>query len=347
MQVNKKKGNNRNNYNSKENLWKTIAITLIGFIVGFALGMVLDRFVFNTKDTTSNTTSGVTSTTPGVEENPIVEIEITDKELVDKAIYEINDKLSFLDEQSVFLSVQISENEYDGYLYNSKGEILAQADNASYTAVFTNDGRSIRYDSSDGTVSIDSAIDVLTTIHNAVDGLTSGKSGFSLKKIELADKDKAATDSVTEYVIDVSGEEAFLAVYSSVSDEFATKLKDALTSTMEGWEPHLEFGFVFDDENNINMYCNIVTDEGTYSNWVCTGYRMIQDWVLDEEWYNTEFSEANADKLYAMVTSLVDAVSSLINDEDVSQYEVTESDTSENDTSDIQGEESMSEDIAS
>ena len=99
-------------------------------------------------------------------------------------------------------------------------------------------------------------------------------------------------------------------MYSTVSEEFATSMVESLIDYMgEDWVPGLQYGYIYSTSGNLGLYCNIIVDGKYYLNWLTEGYDEFIDWSLSEEWYTTEFTKDNSQKLYDLMQKDLDTLS--------------------------------------
>ena len=318
--TNKKNIKNRNNSEvARINPWMISTIALAGCLIGTIIAGIIALNV--TKD-------------KGGDKDEYYTINLLKKQAdINEAISGIDNLFEKISSTPVYLEVQTSDEDFDGYMYNNNGEIMAQASDASYTVVFTNDGRSVRCNSSDETMEYNTAIDIVTMTKNAVNGVRNKQQGFTIS--ELVTKDSPET-GIKEFLIDVVGTEACKKIYNTVSDEYATRIVETLTkyiqTTRPNYELHLRFGVVYTVDYRMNLYCDIVIDEVENNNWYCHGYIEIPDWELGEDWYNTEFNEENADKVFDMLSSKALELAELLG----TNYTPDAEDTGDNSNSDVE-----------
>ena len=300
---------------NKELVHNIICI-LSGLIVGALVGSVITTAV-NKKTVESNnsSTSGtsVVSDTSDTSDEPVI-TKLESQDEIDTAIKEIESVLDFVQSKPSYLEVMTSNSDYDTYLYNSNNEIAVQASSGAYTVFFTNDGHSIRFNSIDEQMDKDTAIDVMTTVKNALTGIKEKKDGFSMLKETYEGDD----DKIKDYAVETKGLTACKEVYKAVSEEYADKLIDILVEYINSsesidYEPVIRYGFIFDDSNNLNMYCEIIINEIANVNWYCSGYTHTDDWKLDEKWYTTEFSEDNISDLMKLIASESTKIKGVVN----------------------------------
>lgn len=300
MRDKKKNNNNEKLVTTKKKNIKELVISMgvtacVCVAVGGLVGSLITSNMLKGKDKDKDENSEPTMTT----------VALTKDSEINSAIEEIDNVIDYVMSKPVYIEVQVSDNSFDRYLYNSKGEAAVQSSNVSYTVVFTNDGNSVRCNQLDEQLEKNTSIDVITNVSSAIDGIKNKKDGFSMSQI-VADGDD---EKVKEYVIETKGLEACKEVYRVVSDEYADTIMDTLVeyiSEMEGikYDPTIRYGFIFADDNSLNMYCEIMVNGVSNINWYCTGYIHTDDWELDKAWYETEFVESNTQKIMDMAADL-------------------------------------------
>lgn len=242
----------------------------------------------------------------------------------------IKDTLDQFKNKSVYFQVQVGDSQYDTYLYNTKGEGFGQSADGQYTAIYRNDNKTIKYDSSSSTIGIGTDIDFLKTLNIAVDLI-----GNKNKDITLYEMTSSTDSKVREFRIDLVGEQAVRDSYGDLSDEAKDNMLENMKETIDtNWEPHLIYSFIIGENNELTTYCYIVNNDREYANWVCQGYIELDDWELPNEWYSDDsMNLEDTDKIFEMMKSLLEKFEDLIkkyaeeNDIDLSAVEDTTEET--------------------
>ena len=308
---NKNKENNQGSFASNNiNALAVAACLIVGSTGGFFAG----RSTVQVGTTETPNTSTVEEATENPYSYDFMEdfISLSDAETT-AALDAISTEMNALRSKSIVLQVQTSDNgDYDGYMYNTKGEVLVQSSSASYTSVFTKDGNSIRVDSQSGNISINSSIDILSICDNAIKNMRNRTQGYKMYSVGSLDGrlsvDQTTGESavVYEFIVDITGKEACKTIFESAGSDYASRFIDLIVEQLgDSWEPHFEVGFVFTTENDLGMYCNIVYRGTEQNNWVCGGYYEADDWELPEEWYKAEFTDDNYEELVKMLNDFV------------------------------------------
>jgi hypothetical protein len=243
-------------------------------------------------------------------------------------------------ENNTYLCIQTNEDEYEYYFYNTNGEAFGQTSDGSYTAVYRNDGTVIKYGSDADAVAVGSDIEVMSIIRNAIQASADGIEGVQLFEMAPAEDE----EGVSEYRIDLVGEDAIKALYISEGQDFADQMYDKLTSTAlvntedEGtveWDPHLIVTGILqynEDKTEIEdflFYMYYVYDGEEYTNWVMAGYLDIDEWQLDNDWYTMDFEDLDEDLYDTLMTDLTDELYNLVQAayDEMDAEEATETET--------------------
>ena len=303
-----------------------LCVGLIGGSIGGYLAGSHGNKVNTDSSSTSSSTSNSNSSDSTSGESDAKYIAVEDKDAMTNKIDEINGVFDEVLKKDVYFNMQIGQDSYEGYLYNTKGEILSQASDNSLTTVFTNKGHSVSVNSSGPSMTVDSSIDLISMCRNTLKACKDAKTGFVLYKIEQ-DKDSVASEldsstleqlgNVQEYVIDINGEEACKEIYSSVKKEYGEEIVKSLKEYLgDSWTPHMEIGFIWDENNQVAMYCNVISTTGSHdSNWICVGYGSTPSWELPDEWYSADYdtnTEENNAKLVDMLNRATDYMSTIL-----------------------------------
>jgi len=328
---------------------KTTALLIVGVMLGSAVGSGAGAYLLgkNNQNSTEptqvleetiNTDESTTDESNSDDEYTPIDVDASEQEVI---LADIQSEIDYLDSISKYVEVQIGEDSYDGYLYNTHGEILAQSQNNEYTVVFTNDGRCVRVasegDEENGSTSLtyNSSIDVMKQCKNALNNMN--YSGYTLKKVEHTNEDELK-EGVREYVIDIRGRDACIALYNGVGDgnSFGGKLIDTIVSylaesTGGTWEPHIELGMLYSNNHDFMAYLNLMVNDEPQNNWLLLRYAEVPDWQLDEKFYTVEFTEENAEEVCELVAKATSDIYSIIED-DIASRETESNTTDESNT---------------
>ena len=224
----------------------------------------------------------------------------------------INSTLEYIKTHDTYVQIQTGEASYESYLYNDTGECFAQSSDASYHAIFRNDGKTIKYSDANAAIAFGKDTEVISIVQSAVNAIENGVEGVQLFEMIPASED---TDYI-EYRIDLVGEDAVKACYQMHDEEFAQIMYDNLTSQGPEWEPHLIFVIIVDttgETQQIAITCLYVEDNEEYTNWIMQGYFDVYDWKLGQEWYDTDFSTTDGAAYGEMMDTLITDIDTMLN----------------------------------
>lgn len=337
---------NNQNTEPQSNTVKIIIITAIVAMLSAAGGASTFYFANKVAENSNKNNSSATDSTSEEElEAPTVGTEdgnqrdlsvkdfmTTDAE--DEALKKLSTRLEEFKSKPRYMEVQVGDDQYEAHLINTKGERIAQDLNGTYMALFTSDNRSLRINNNTETeqtsISFNSAFDVMWTASNALHNLESKKDGYTLKYVEHNSEDEIASN-VTEYVIDISGRDACILLYDTYipdrENPIGAKLIDTITPyitsvTGKDWDPHIEVGYLFSDQDPMICYLNVVLDDSVESNWLVIGSTETADWELDSYWYDDKkFTDDRADDLAQhLVTAINDVYDTIDLDNMLNRY---------------------------
>ena len=239
--------------NTKNNGWlKNFIWVMVGVIIGIAVGYAvfyasLNSVATNTniinEESTEESTEDVAVSGDTLDSISTYEFEhiVLDGEDKEKAVKKITDCIDYISTHDTYLQVQVGENEYESYLYNTAGECFAQASDGSYNAVFRDDKNVIKYSSDSSAIAFGKDIEILGILRNAATATLDN----SIDGIQLFEMVPIEDDSnVVEYRVDLVGEEAVKACYTSYGDDFAEIMFDNLIDQVPDWEPHLVMVYI-------------------------------------------------------------------------------------------------------
>ena len=270
----------------------------VAVLLAFIAMLIILIGVVKNKDAVKSETESVDSTeiTTSFSEVTLKKKEITT--VKDALIAQLDDIIS----KNAYIQVYSSDDAYDTYIYNAKGEIFGQGSDTNYMTVFRKDGTAIRYTDS---ISVGQDIDILSLSRNVLNLI--GKDDVEIKQVK---NDDVSPDEMgyNEYAVYVKSWDAIRDIYSPVSDEFADTMVSSIQDSMgEDWDPCFKFYFAAgldEDNGSFSVTCDLIDKDGKeYINWRFDGYLLVYDWELTEDWYTYDFSDADTSE--DMLTDLV------------------------------------------
>lgn len=240
-------------------------------------------------------------------------------EEAEKVKQNIINELDRIQFSNTYLQVQTGENSYETYIYNTDKECFAQDSYGYYTAIFRNDDKVIKYGDEAGAIAVGSDIELVSISKNIINSVNNGIDGITLYEMDSTNENSLWH----EYRVDMIGEDAIKACYSSLGEKNAQIMYNNLTDGLEDWEPHLIMVYNWCDEEvnepddifykRLQMYCLMVEDNQEYTNWALQGYAEIGNWKLDESWYTTDFTEITGEEYDNMIMNLVNNLAEVLN----------------------------------
>lgn len=226
------------------------------------------------------------------------------QEIRDELLRKTEDVLRFVKEKGYVLTATIGEDRYETFVYNSKGECLSQESSEGVISIRKPDWTSVEFSDkiywgtdvsimalTDRAVELAKAGELLVTVDDNVDN--SGE--YTMFNIEFRGWDKVAE------------------LYSFVSDEYAAERVEQLKTAVAENESiknienfTLLFSIIIGDDHQLSVGCFTVSDAGEGINWYFDGYDKIEDWELDNQWYNPS---ENKEKLSDLLNSLMEGIS--------------------------------------
>lgn len=310
----KSENNKENKFTLHDLVWITVGL-VIGILLSYCifnvtLNSAIQKLTSNTDTTTvvdnkEDSTEAVTGISTYEDPNRV----ISDADEIAEAQSLMNNYIDGITSGSTYSQVMTGEDQYVYYMYNSKGEIFTQDVNATYTEVFLNDNKVFKYDTDAQTLSIGNDIDIASILRNAVSAI--GNDNVTLYEMDLTDVDAPEGH---EYRIDLVGEDAIKLLYNSVSEDFATDMLASITESISDWEPHIIMVlFIGDKVEDSYGYCLYVIDDTEYTNWFFQGYDTVDDWALDDAWYDYNAESDTEGKTYTnLMNSLVEKVNTIM-----------------------------------
>lgn len=353
--------------NGKNNLNLKVAYGIIAILL--VVVIILSVLLASSKGAgTDNSNSDDIQVVDSSNENNIITTyeyahEVLKGDKASQAIGNVNTILSKMDNDNTYLVVQVSESDYNVYLYNKKNECFAQSSDGSYSLVYLSDGNVIKYDAYTSEAEVSNDVGIKDLMHSVIDCAADESNGIDIYEM-LTAEDEQETETGTgesetettgdestteteerfnshEYRFDVKGESAVKEVYSVAGEEFADTMINSLKEQIgNDWEPHLIFSYLVSNDENITIACYLILNNQEILNWVSDGYLTFGDWELDSKWYEPDASE-NAEELLKdtveTINSLMDAYAEE-NGLEIEGNEPTTSEVLENETSTVESE---------
>lgn len=232
--------------------------------------------------------------------------------------------LKDLRDYASYIEVQVSEDNVIDYVYNTKGEALSQqvyelvtsddgetqeTQTAMQTVIYKTDGQSIVYDQY---ISTSDTLDFLSLLELV---LQTGRSGLGVVT-ENSNPDMDNPDgNYTEVNIDIRSYANITNMYNKVSEAYAyneveairnlaTKIKSEYTG-LDIDNTNIRFTFLVDKQSKLitAVSCwlyfgtqspeKVTYDSATqlFASWVMAGHHVIDDWELDQKWYDTDWTD--------------------------------------------------------
>lgn len=317
----------KNNINYKY-IVRVIVLVLAGACVGMCLAMaLLTSTVKKNLDELEQTQTTVDSETDtnGIQYEKGTEI--TDANEISKAQSKINEYVNTIRSSNTYAQVMTGDNSYNYYLYNSNGEIFSQDTSGLFTEVFLNNGKTLKYETESGTLSVGDDIDLASLIENAFNAV--GKDNVGLYQNIITDQETG--ESFEQYTVTLNGEDAVKQLYSSLPDEFGDEMVSSMTESLPDWKPN--FNLVIRMSDNLQdtyCFCVYTLNNQEYTNWIFQGFDYVEDWALSESWYSYNPDEdESGDTLYTILEDTSAQVNSIMYNYavskgwDVSEFEDT------------------------
>ena len=312
--------------------WLTNFIwAVLGAIIGIVLGYAV--FTATLKEAATDAINDIQATeemqevgdaSDGISTYTFEHTVLTGEDL-SNVVSDIEERLTTIKNDNTYLQLQVGEDEYEAYVYNKNNECFAQASDGDYSAAFRNDMKVVKYTSESSALAVGTDIDILSIAINAAKATTK-----DIKNARLLKMTPSEPSSVSEYRVDLVGDEAVRACYTSLGSNFADSMLANLKGQITDWEPHLIFVYLVDENSkDISMQCYYVADNTEYTNWVLQAYVPISEWALDESWYTIDVNSIDLDKFVEMLDNETIKISKLL-DEIIANSEQTSTDDTEN-----------------
>lgn len=312
---------------------KPTVLIVVAVILGIVLlgGVIAGTVIFTLSKTKVSREISSSEATNSEITTYTYEHEVLDGKEREEAATNLHKRLETLKLSNICIQTQTGEDQYETYIYNKNDEAFAQVSDASYTVVFRNDGKAIKYSSAEQALAIGSDIDILSISDNvakaAMDEKNMNNENVNMFYMIPADEMTAEDKKLKEYRIELKGKDAVKLMYSSIDDEFAENMVNSLTDQSVGWTPHIIMVYLVNEETNeINIYCYYVADGKEYTNWAVLGMATIDNWELNQDWYG-DIQTYDEEKLQDLFQSTLSGLEELV--ADVMEDDMEESEQSE------------------
>lgn len=302
---------------------RTFIWVMIGVIIGIILGMATattglmdaaneiststatEQEVDESQDIDSDQSSleGSASGTSSNETEKLETVELSGKD-ADEARERILKCISQLQNSNTYMQISTSETAGEIYIYNEHGECIAENSEGTYTAVFRNDNKAVKFDTENSTLAAGEDLEILSILSNVANAELNNDT-IKMYKTLIPEDDNEY--NMSEFIVELVGEDAVKSLYSSMSDAYVEQVMASLKEQAgEDWEPNLKF--VFDISNTSDEFsavCLVNQDGQDYTNWAMAGYTGIGTWKLDTKWYEdlSDITSEEYDEMYDKVIS--------------------------------------------
>lgn len=261
----------------------------------------------NTSDVEGSTEE---NTNDGSEEVPTrAEFDKEFKDTRDLALVrEVRDLIKNLRHSNTYISIQDGPESSEIFLYNKKGECVAQSSTNDYLTIFRNDN--ISYSFTD-VLHVGEDISMLQLVEHASERALNGGAVVKLPTKELE-------NGLKEVRIYLDNWEQVKGIYSMISDTFALKMMTNMQSEAQSDDFALIFDVIYSDDGRLSVECNVCVNNKVYTSWYFDGYLTLSDWELQEDWYtlslktDEETGEATDEEKIAVVNKAEDLLTELL-----------------------------------
>ena len=199
-----------------------------------------------------------------------------------------------------YIQVMTGDSSFEAYLFNSKGEAIAQGSDTGVIVVYRNDGKSIRYSD---LVEYGYDISVMGVLNSAIRLAKENKAYIAENSHNEEDE-----DGFEKYYIIVEGFENIRGMYSDIGDEFADSTVSRLKESVGDGASDVKyvFTFILGQNGELGVACEIEYDEQKLMVWYFDGYTIVYDWELSENWYSYDFENMDdTEEAENMITDLL------------------------------------------
>lgn len=229
----------------------------------------------------------------------------------------ITEALNEISGSNSYIQVQVGDNKYDTYIYNKNGEAFGQASSGDYSSIYRKDGTSVKYSKDSEKFNIGQDVSFVDILNNVVNATKENDKNIKFYRMttDLTD----GKNKVYDYRIDLQGADAIKKAYGKLADDVGDSIIDAMKESIgKDWEPHLIYCFSVSGkpgtkDSTFVACCYIIYNESEYMNWIANGYIELDDWALDEKWYDDDaLNKLSGDEAYEYVDGLVKDLENII-----------------------------------
>ena len=237
-----------------------------------------------------------------------------------EAIKEIRSRIDNMKSKSIYLQVNRSDDAYQTVLVNTKGQSFMEDSENGTKAIYLGDNTSVSYTDKIQHLTDMSVMGMTETVINM---LEDGK--FKMYK------DKGDTSELGYQVryVDLATYNDIHDMYATIDSEFADIMIDDLKANVgEETGLTLRMVYVYGDEGQFSVGCNLIIDGEEYSNWNFDGFLEVYDWELSNEWFDGELDTDNEDKMIELLDGLMADIDTMMHkyadDNGILDSEITE-----------------------
>ena len=185
-----------------------------------------------------------------------------------------------------FVGVITSEEGTDTYIYNTKGEALAQSYDGSITAFTLSNGKQFKLNAYEEKVESANDVDAVDIAKNVLTIANNNKDKVQVFKMIPADE----TTTTREYRVDIKGKELAEQFYSLTDPAVAEEVMNVTSESLgEDFDYHFIVCYYINDENKeFSVLCYIVMDGQEYTSWDLYVPFEIGEWAYSEKMYGVD-----------------------------------------------------------
>lgn len=185
-----------------------------------------------------------------------------------------------------FVGVITSEEGTDTYIYNSKGEALAQSYDGSITAFTLSNGKQFKLNAYEEKVESANDVDAVDIAKNVLTIANNNKDKVQVFKMIPAD----ATTTTREYRVDIKGKELVEQFYSLTDPDVAEEVMNVTSESLgKDFDYHFILCYYINDANKeFSVLCYIIMDGQEYTSWNLYVPFEIGDWAYSEKMYSVD-----------------------------------------------------------
>jgi len=265
---------------------------------------------------------------------------------LEEALTKIYSVLNTIIESNGYVIVQLSDVDFEYYVYNKESECVAQSGDGVVNTIFKNDGSGcIAYNAETGEAVEMHDVHIIRRLMNSIALARTGQ-GYGVRTFLMETSDiKEAYDNneewgqfeAAEYRIDIPGYDAYKRLFISNDGIEGMELRAELdveslreqlveqfgeVETAYEYEPHTIINYMIDG-NNISIINYLVYNDTEYITWVIDGYLELEDWKLPDSVYDLDIDNTNEEEMIRVtdeVTEEINRVIKIYNDELENNY---------------------------